>query len=73
MALLAPLHASTLPFDLTGEAVEQFPKALALARSIQEDMASLEPVRIYLQHKNELSEELAAAAINDYLKYLILS
>jgi hypothetical protein len=75
MATKTPIIAEegmTLALDLTPEAVRQFPDALHIARLLEDDQASLEPVRVYLINKHGLDPESAEASLRAYLKYFLM-
>ena len=63
---------SNLPLNLTPEAAQRFPHALAVARSLEEDAVSLDSIRRHLVDRNRLSAEEAVGCIDQYLKYLTL-
>ncbi len=64
---------AVLPFDLTREAARQFPEALTLAKSLEADRASLDPIHGYIMEKQGMSAEEATKAIDEYMKFLVLA
>lgn len=63
---------TSLPLDLTTDAVDRFPRSLPLAQSLEADKEYLTPIHAYLMRKHDLDDEQAASAIRAYLKYLVM-
>jgi len=60
------------PLDLTAEAVSRCPESLELARALEANRASLEPIKGYLMRKENISADEAESALKAYLKFLLL-
>jgi hypothetical protein len=61
-----------LPLGLTIEAADQYPEAVALARSLGDDQVSMEPITQYLIQKLQISSQRADHALSEYVKYLVM-